>query len=190
MTTVKSKHSISQTPEMRSGSPSGNTTSVGWRIKAASGAIKTNNPIREIIETLDLAENPNKKLIPLSIGDPTVFGNLKPCNVILDALQEASNSGQYYGYQTAAGLDKAREAVAEYHRRCTGNKVKKQVSIEIIDLYRLLINTFTSQIPNRIVQIVGCDTCKWLLARYRFVYLCSSRARPKHTHSATRFSTL
>lgn len=130
MTTVKSKQSnASQSPEVRSAPITSSASNAGWRIKAATGAIKTNNPIREIIETLDLAENPNKKLIPLSIGDPTVFGNLKPCKEILDALQKASNSGQYYGYQTAAGLEKAREAVAEYHRLCTGNRIKKQVSI-------------------------------------------------------------
>lgn len=90
--------------------------------------MKTSNPIREIIETMDLAENPNKKLIPLSIGDPTVFGNLKPCQEILDALYRANSCGKHYGYQKASGLESARAAVADYHYRCTGNKVESQVS--------------------------------------------------------------
>lgn len=99
-----------------------------WSIQASCGALNTSNPIREIIETMNLSENPNKKVIPLSIGDPTIFGNLKPCKEILDALHKANASGKHYGYQTAAGMESAREAVAEYHFRCTGNEVKRQVS--------------------------------------------------------------
>ena len=101
----------------------------GWKVKASDGAMNTSNPIREIIETMNLAENPNKKVIPLSIGDPTIFGNLKPCAEILDAIQRANQCGKFYGYQTAAGLESAREAVASYHFKCTGNKVKPQVSV-------------------------------------------------------------
>lgn len=113
-----------------------NSTSVvqqtnGWSVQASCGALNTSNPIREIIETMNLSENPNKKVIPLSIGDPTIFGNLKPCKEILDALHKANASGKHYGYQTAAGMESAREAVAEYHFRCTGNKVKRQVSTVI-----------------------------------------------------------
>lgn len=104
----------------------------GWKVKASDVAINTSNPIREIIETMNLAENPNKKVIPLSIGDPTIFGNLKPCPEILDAIQRANTCGKFYGYQTAAGLESAREAVAEYHLRCTGNRVKPQVSRDCI----------------------------------------------------------
>lgn len=100
-----------------------------WTVQASKGALKTCNPIREIIETMNLAENPDKKLIPLSIGDPTIFGNMKPCQEILDALQRANSCGKHYGYQKAAGMESAREAVAEYHYRCTGNRINPQVSI-------------------------------------------------------------
>lgn len=102
------------------------TNNTNWSIQASSGAMNTSNPIREIIETMNLSGNPNKKVIPLSIGDPTIFGNLKPCEQILDALKKANDSGKHYGYQTAAGMESAREAVAEYHFKCTGNKVKLQ----------------------------------------------------------------
>jgi tyrosine aminotransferase len=97
-----------------------------WKVRASDGAMNTSNPIREIIETMNLAENPSKKVIPLSIGDPTIFGNLKPCPEILDAIHNANNKGQFYGYQTAAGYEGAREAVASYHYKSTGNKVKPQ----------------------------------------------------------------
>lgn len=102
--------------------------SAPWTVHASTGALNTSNPIREIIETMDLAENPEKKVIPLSIGDPTIFGNLKPCKQILDALDKANSCGKYYGYQTAAGMEDAREAVAKYQSKCTGIQVKKQVS--------------------------------------------------------------
>lgn len=98
----------------------------GWNVQASPGSLNTTNPIREIIESMNLAENPNKKVIPLSIGDPTIFGNLKPCDEILEALNKANESGKYYGYQTAAGMDDARDAVAEYHYRNTGTRVKRQ----------------------------------------------------------------
>lgn len=101
-------------------------STTNWNIKASSGAMNTSNPIREIIETMNLSGNPNKKVIPLSIGDPTIFGNLKPCEQILEALKKANDSGKHYGYQTASGMDSAREAVAEYHFKCTGNRVKLQ----------------------------------------------------------------
>lgn len=105
------------------------TSSSTWDVQASSGALNTSNPIREIIETMNLAENPNKQVIPLSIGDPTIFGNLKPCKEILDALDKANSSGKYFGYQIAAGSEAAREAVANYYNKATGCHVKRQVSL-------------------------------------------------------------
>lgn len=101
-----------------------NNISAGWNIQASRGALLTSNPIREIIESINLAENPAKKVIPLSIGDPTIFGNLKPCKEILDSLRKAEDSGRFYGYQTAAGLEDARQAVANYHFKETGNRLE------------------------------------------------------------------
>lgn len=98
-----------------------------WVVTASCGAVNTTNPIRELIETMNLSENPNKKVIPLSIGDPTIFGNLKPCAQIVDALNNAVRSGKFYGYQTASGMESARDAVASYHNKLTGNNVKRRV---------------------------------------------------------------
>ena len=39
-------------------------------------AKKTFNPIRNIVESINLKPNPEKEMISLSIGDPTIFGNL------------------------------------------------------------------------------------------------------------------
>lgn len=100
-----------------------------WHVSASLGAKNTTNPIREIIETMNLVENPNKKVIPLSIGDPTIFGNLKPCQQIIDALSNSIKCGNYFGYQTASGMESARDAVVDYHNRLTGNCIKRRVSI-------------------------------------------------------------
>lgn len=125
----KSKLGVEQQLRVKRGAASSKaSSSSGWMVRASDGALNTSNLIREIIETMNLAENPNKKVIPLSIGDPTIFGNLKPCKEILEAIQKANVSGKFYGYQTAAGMESAREAVAEYHLKCTGNRIKPQVS--------------------------------------------------------------
>lgn len=48
-----------------------------WGVISTSNlAKKTFNPIRSIIETMNLKPNPKKKMISLSIGDPTVFGKI------------------------------------------------------------------------------------------------------------------
>ena len=39
-----------------------------WDIKVSHYALNTINPIRQVLENLNASPNPNKKLIPLSIG--------------------------------------------------------------------------------------------------------------------------
>ena len=63
-------------------------------IRASDMANKTFNPIRNILETMTLTPNPDKKMISLSIGDPTVFGNLIPPQNITDAVHDSVNSGE------------------------------------------------------------------------------------------------
>ena len=48
----------------------------GWKISSSVMSKKTFNPIRNIVETMNLKPNPDKQMISLSIGDPTIFGNL------------------------------------------------------------------------------------------------------------------
>merc|ERR1712126_253446 len=42
-----------------------------WKVKASIVAKNTFNPIRNILETMVIEPNPDKKMISLSIGDPT-----------------------------------------------------------------------------------------------------------------------
>lgn len=74
----------------------------------------TINPIRAIVDNLKIPPNQqDKKLIPLSIGDPAVFGNLPPPPSTSAAIQKALQSGKYNGYCPSTGLLVAREAIAK-----------------------------------------------------------------------------
>lgn len=77
-------------------------------------AKNTFNPIRNILETLDISPHPQKKMISLSIGDPTVFGNLNPAPEVIAAMHEALDSGLHNGYGPSTGFLTARQAVADH----------------------------------------------------------------------------
>ena len=72
-------------------------------IEVSDMAAKTFNPIRNILETMTLTPNPDKKMISLSIVDPTVFGNLKIPQSIIDSIHHSVSSGQHNGYGPSTG---------------------------------------------------------------------------------------
>ncbi|KAL3910448.1 MAG: hypothetical protein SGILL_007685 [Bacillariaceae sp.] len=59
------------------------------------------------------------------MGDPTVGGNLPPCQIALDAVVAAALEKPHAaGYINACGLPAAREAIAKYHSySCAGGRV-------------------------------------------------------------------
>ncbi|RWS06234.1 Tyrosine aminotransferase-like protein, partial [Dinothrombium tinctorium] len=85
-----------------------------WNIKPTKFAVNTINPIRKVIENLSVEPNPNKSFIALSIGDPTTYGNLKPCDEIIEAMVESIKSNENNGYFPSTGAENSRKAVAEY----------------------------------------------------------------------------
>jgi len=86
-----------------------------WRPLAAADLAKnTFNPIRNILETMVIKPNPEKKMISLSIGDPTVFGNLSPHQNIIDSVVDSVKSGKNNGYGPSTGSVEARKAVAKH----------------------------------------------------------------------------
>lgn len=91
-------------------------------IRASTVSMRTSNPIRRIVDQLDMKNiNADKPLISLSIGDPTVFGNLHPDANIIDSVSEALRSGANNGYPHSCGYSKTRSALAEYYtRECNG----------------------------------------------------------------------
>ena len=48
------------------------------------------------------------------LGDPTIFGNFKPHERVVQAVTDAIKSGDYNGYGPSFGHANAREAVANY----------------------------------------------------------------------------
>jgi len=53
-------------------------------------------------------------MIALSIGDPTVFGNLKPAEEVMEAVVESVRSMRFNGYAPSTGYEESRSAVATY----------------------------------------------------------------------------
>jgi len=85
-----------------------------WCVPASEMAKRTVNPIRRIVDYMKIEPNPNYKPISLSIGDPTVFGNLLPHENMLEAIEESLRTHKHNGYAPAVGDVQARKAVAEY----------------------------------------------------------------------------
>uniref|UniRef100_A0A6Q2WQG3 Tyrosine aminotransferase n=1 Tax=Esox lucius TaxID=8010 RepID=A0A6Q2WQG3_ESOLU len=86
-----------------------------WNIRASKMSINTLNPIRSIVDGMKLTPNPEKPMIALSIGDPTVFGNLPTDDKVLQAMKDAIDSHKYNGYAPSVGYQKSREVLANFY---------------------------------------------------------------------------
>lgn len=65
----------------------------GWApLQASRPAQATFSPIRRIVDSLTARPNPAKPPIRLSLGDPTVGGNLLPPESAVRALQQVSRA--------------------------------------------------------------------------------------------------
>ncbi|XP_031550966.1 tyrosine aminotransferase-like [Actinia tenebrosa] len=85
-----------------------------WHVPASKTAKETFNPIRAIVDTMKIKPNPDKKMIALSIGDPTVFGNLEPPEEMIDAVIKSAKAGTNNGYAPSTGYLRSKEAVAKF----------------------------------------------------------------------------
>ncbi|KAM8861171.1 tyrosine aminotransferase [Synchiropus picturatus] len=86
-----------------------------WEVKPSHMSINTLNPIRAIVDGMKLTPNPDKPMIALSIGDPTVFGNLPTDGTVLQAIKDSVDSQKYNGYAPSVGYLRSREAVANFY---------------------------------------------------------------------------
>uniref|UniRef100_A0A8C5FZ78 Tyrosine aminotransferase n=1 Tax=Gouania willdenowi TaxID=441366 RepID=A0A8C5FZ78_GOUWI len=86
-----------------------------WDVKPSEMAVNTLNPIRAIVDGMKLTPNPEKPMIALSIGDPTVFGNLPTDKSVLQAMKDAIDSQKFNGYAPSVGYLKSRQAVANFY---------------------------------------------------------------------------
>uniref|UniRef100_A0A3Q3WNJ9 Tyrosine aminotransferase n=1 Tax=Mola mola TaxID=94237 RepID=A0A3Q3WNJ9_MOLML len=87
-----------------------------WDVKPSEMANNTLNPIRAIVDGMKLTPNPEKSMIALSIGDPTVFGNLPTDDAVLEAMKDAITSQKFNGYAPSVGYLKSRQALANFYR--------------------------------------------------------------------------
>ncbi|KAL1491632.1 hypothetical protein ABEB36_012201 [Hypothenemus hampei] len=85
-----------------------------WKIEPSKASKDCRNFIREIVDNLDLQPNPEKPVIALSIGDPTIYGNLSPSPETVKAVISIIEEGLCNGYAPSTGYDYARAAVADY----------------------------------------------------------------------------
>ncbi|KAA8496774.1 Tyrosine aminotransferase [Porphyridium purpureum] len=100
-----------------SDSVSGTAASVhrSWEhVKGSKRAENTVNPIRRLVQGIDVKPNPALAKIDLSIGDPTVYGNLKPPREAEEALAQLVLGGTVNGYPPSMGVLESRRAVAEF----------------------------------------------------------------------------
>lgn len=84
------------------------------KVQASDVAHRSNNPIRRITESLVKPNMPEKPHIPLSLGDPTIFGNLPTTSVLKRAVAANLASDKHNGYTHSAGTIEARKAVAHW----------------------------------------------------------------------------
>lgn len=67
----------------------GGKTRADWKVNASVVAKNTFNPIRDVMETMVFTPNPDKKMISLSLGDPTVYKNLNPAPEVVEAVRDS-----------------------------------------------------------------------------------------------------
>ena len=98
-----------------------------WSIKCSDFAKNTFNPIRRLVQSLDIKNNPDKPIISLSIGDPTILSDLEKPDILNDIVAECLKNKLNDGYTPSFGTDKARQAVANYYSRSPEVNYKLQV---------------------------------------------------------------
>ncbi|KAJ7311807.1 hypothetical protein JRQ81_006116 [Phrynocephalus forsythii] len=86
-----------------------------WAVRASDMSKRTFNPIRSIVDSMKVEPHPEKPLISLSLGDPTVFGNLPTDDEVIQAMKEALDSRRFNGYAPSVGYLSGREVVANYY---------------------------------------------------------------------------
>lgn len=98
-----------------------NILSADWQIEMSRFSRQTINPHRLMVETSKVMPNPEKKVITLQLGDPTI-GNFSHPPEAVEAIHNALKKDTFSYYPTN-GIKEAREAVAEYVYENDGTKV-------------------------------------------------------------------
>ena len=92
-----------------------------WPIIFASAdqseIMKLNHDSSKVNEQLHNSYTSSFLLLPLMLGDPSIFGNLPPHPAVIEGVKLALESGQYNGYGHSSGIPHVREVVAKEFSR-------------------------------------------------------------------------
>lgn len=86
------------------------------KVQSSSVAKRTTNPIRNIVDASKVIPNPDLEVLSLSLGDPTVFGNLKTAVEVTEAVKKAVDSHKADGYVPVIGSQAACEAICQRYK--------------------------------------------------------------------------
>jgi len=105
---------MDNTANQQNGLPKNRTQRESWSISSSAMAKRTVNPIRRIVDAMKIEPNPDYKVISLSIGDPTIFGNLLPHENMLTSVEKSLRTNKHNGYAPAVGEIAARKTIAAH----------------------------------------------------------------------------
>merc|ERR1719461_817730 len=94
-----------------------------WNIIPSKNSLQTSNPMRDIVQSLDMKNVPkDKKFISVAIGDPVAFPNFVTHPEITKAVTKANESLKRNKYMHTSGYKRARIALAnKYNDLCLSN---------------------------------------------------------------------
>ena len=87
-----------------------------WHVPISMLSVRTYNPIRQIVSSIrksTSAESRGMELVPLSLGDPTIFKNMPICDTMIRTLHANIDSHDCDGYTHSCGIPSARKAIAK-----------------------------------------------------------------------------
>lgn len=97
-------------------------------------AQNTINPIRRIVDVMNIEPNPEKPLLKLHIGDPTITGILPTHPKVLQAVAETLQTGKYNGYGPAIGFPEVRKELATFLNEYGGGDSECKIEADDIIL--------------------------------------------------------
>ncbi|KAK9760236.1 hypothetical protein K7432_015972 [Basidiobolus ranarum] len=100
-----------------------------WNIAASKASQRAVNPIRRIVDNLKVSPHPQKAVISLALGDPTVFGNFRIDESCIEAVISKFRSHTANGYAPSTGLEVARDAIARKYATKTSPLTSNDVII-------------------------------------------------------------
>ncbi|XQJ31701.1 tyrosine aminotransferase [Leishmania guyanensis] len=95
------------------------------RITSSKHAQNTLQPVNDLTNNLKPSSS-TKSNLRLSIGDPTVDGNLKTPEIVTKAVMDVVSSGKFNGYPPTSGTNHLRQAISMYWRRFCQTKSRQE----------------------------------------------------------------